>query len=86
MSVAKKVGRPRGQSIYMPGGVLHKVIVNLIRDCGGITACRDRLILEGVQVQPGKPKERLPVSMPTLVKIAKLAKIKLRRGRPERSA
>ncbi len=81
----KKVGRPRGQSVYLPGGQLNRVIVNLIRDCGGITACRDRLILEGVQVEPGKPKERLPVSMPTLSKIARLAKIKLKRGR-QRSA
>ena len=71
--------------MYLPGGPLNRIIVNLIRDCGGITACRDRLILEGVQLSPGKPKERLPVSMPTLVKIAKLANIKLKRGR-QRSA
>lgn len=77
----KKVGRHPGQSVYLPGGKLNKIIVSVIRDCGGITACRDRLILEGVQLEPGKPRQRLPVSMPTLVKIARLAKIKLRRGR-----
>jgi hypothetical protein len=39
------------------------------------------MLIEGVQLAPGKPKERLMVSMPTLVKVAQQAKIKLRPGR-----
>jgi hypothetical protein len=39
------------------------------------------MLIEGVQLTPGKPKERIMVSMPTLVKVAQQAKIKLRPGR-----
>jgi hypothetical protein len=76
----KKVGRPKGQSIYLKGKI-NRIIVSLIRNCGGLTACRDKMLIEGVQLNPGKPKERLVVSMPTLVKVAQQAHIKLRRGR-----
>ena len=78
--MSRKVGRPKGQSIFLQGKI-HKIIVSLIRDCGGLTATRDRLLIEGVQLERGKPKERLSISLPTLVKVAQKAKIKLRRGR-----
>ena len=75
-----KVGRPKGQSIFLKGKI-NRIIVSLIRTCGGLTACRDKMLIEGIQLTPGKPKERLMVSMPTLVKVAQQAKIKLRPGR-----
>ena len=78
--MSKKIGRPKGQSIFLKGKI-NKIIISTIRTCGGLTACRDRMLIEGIQISPGKPKERLMISMPTLVKIAHLAKIKLHRGR-----
>lgn len=80
MSMSKKVGRPKGQSIFLKGKV-NRVIVSLIRTCGGLTATRDRLLIEGVQFEKGKRKEKLSISLPTLVKVAQQAKIKLHRGR-----
>lgn len=76
----KVVGRPKGQSIFLKGNI-NRVIVGLIKSCGGLTATRDRLLIEGVQFEKGKGKERLSVSLPTLVKVAQQAKIKLHRGR-----
>jgi hypothetical protein len=78
--MSKKIGRPKGQSIFLKGKI-NRVIVSLIKSCGGLTATRDRLIIEGVQLEKGKQKERLFVSLPTLVKVAQQAKIKLHRGR-----
>jgi hypothetical protein len=78
--MSRKVGRPKGQSIYLKGKI-NRIIVSLIKNCGGLTATRDKLLVEGVQIEKGKPKERLAISLPTLVKVAQQAKIKLRRGR-----
>ena len=66
-------------------GTKAKAIVKVIKQYG-LTKGREFLATEGVQVTPGKPKELVNVSMPTLGKLAKAANIKLFRGRPKLAA
>lgn len=75
-----KIGRPKNKSVYLEGE-LNRLIVNVIRSTGGLTATRDEILITGIKINPGKPPSRFPISMPTLVKIAKQAGIKLKRGR-----
>ena len=70
-------GRPK---VYT--GTKAKAIVRVIRDFG-LTKGREFLAEVGVQVTPGKPREVVSISLPTLGKLAKEAGIKLQRGRPK---
>ena len=77
-----KLGRGR-PPVYT--GAVEKAIVKVIR-CEGLTGARDFLATTGVQVTPGKAKQKFDISLPTLGKLAKKAKIKLFRGRPKIAA
>jgi hypothetical protein len=84
MSKSNTVKRGPGRPAEFVG-TKKKAIVRVIREMG-LTKGREFLATTGVQVTPGKPKELVSISMPTLGKLAKEAKIKLFRGRPKLAA
>ena len=59
-----KMGRPKGKSVYLEGE-LNRLIVNVIRSTGGLTATRDEILITGIKINPGKPPSRFPISLPT---------------------
>ena len=80
----KEVKPGRGRPVVYTGP-LEKAIVKVIRE-HGLTYGRVFLAETGVQVAPGKPKQKVDVSMPTLGKLAARNKVKLFRGRPKIAA
>ena len=77
---AKPKKRGRGRPPVYVGPVKEKIVA-LIRE-HGLTGTRALLADEGCQIKAGQKKVKIDISMPTLGKLAKKARIKLYRGRP----
>lgn len=81
MSQVRGRGRP---PIYV--GFLARAIVAVLR-IHGLTKTQELLAKQKlVQKAPGKPKQKLKVSIPTLSKLAESHGVKFRRGRPKLAA
>lgn len=72
--------RGRGRPAIFTGR-LEQAIVGVIRK-HGLTNGQKYLAETGVQVTPGKPKQTVNVSIPTLGKLAERNGVELKRGRP----
>jgi hypothetical protein len=73
-------GRPAGSDKF--SDKQKKAIASVLKR-HGLTAGHAHLMNEGVQLVPGKGKEKLTVSLPTLAKIAKSQGVEFQRGRPK---
>ncbi len=76
-ATSNKVGRP---PVYT--GAIEKAIVRVIKT-HGLMRGQKYLAETGVQVKPGKGRQTIKVSLPTLGKLAERNGIKLNRGRPK---